>query len=200
MRVQWLALAVALIVLAGTLVAWALSRAANRVQVVAVSQTVRAGDVITLDDLIVTDVAIDSDVHGLVPSASLPNLAGRVATIDLAPGTLLSSGMWAEDAELQANERTVGAVLAAGRYPSGFVHGTAAWAIDVRADAPDQAPIIVRVVDVDLDATGSLTVTLAVPAESAVEVASLAATDMLALVGVPAAPLATPMADTAVAP
>jgi hypothetical protein len=212
-RVQWLALAAALVVLAGTVVAWALSRAAERVQVVSVAQPVPAGDIITLGDLTISEFALDDGVRGLVPAESIANLTGRVATIDLAPGMLLSTGMWADDVELGADERTVGAVLAAGRYPTGLAHGTSAWAIDVRptaiVTAPDGAadaspageagaatdaggpstdaggPIVVRVLDVEVDQSGELRVTLAVPASSAVDVASLAATDRLALAGIP---------------
>ena len=200
-RTQWLALAAALVVLAGTVVAWALSLAAERVPVVSVAQPVQAGDVITAEDLTTSEVAIDDSVRGLVPAASLANLAGRVAAIDLTPGMLVSSGMWTDDAELGPDERTVGAVLAAGRYPSGLAHGSAAWAIDVRAGsatrsegetgsepasvATTAAPIVVRVLDVATDPDGSIIVTLAVPAASAVEIASLAATNTLALAGIP---------------
>jgi len=199
-RVQWLALAAALIVLAGTVVAWALSRAAERVPVVSVARPVQAGDVLTVDDFTISEVAIDADVRGLVPATSLPNLAGRVAAIDLSPGMLVSTGMWAEDPELRSDERTIGAVLRAGRFPSGLVHGTTAWAIDVRSSGSaassgktDDAtsgllgePITVRVLDAEVDETGDLHVTLAVPASAAVQIASWAATDTLALAGVPA--------------
>ena len=178
MRVQWLALAAALVVLAGTLVAWALSRAAERVQVVSVAQPVQAGDVIDASDLRISEVAIDADVSGLVPATSLDRLAGRVATIDLAPGVLVSAGMWADDRELLPSERTVGAVLGAGRYPSGLAHGSSAWAIDVRDSSSRAAadggaaepapPIVVRVLDAEVDDSGALRVTLAVADASAV--------------------------------
>ena len=65
-RTQWMALGGALVVLAGVLVAWALSRAADRVQVVQVAQQVQAGQVITADDLTVTGIAYDTQLQGLV--------------------------------------------------------------------------------------------------------------------------------------
>ena len=93
-RTQWLALGAALVVLSGVLVAWALTKAADRVQVVQVAQSVSAGDVLEAADLSVTGIAFDDEVQGLVPAASLQALVGRVAAIDLAPGALLSVGMW----------------------------------------------------------------------------------------------------------
>lgn len=197
-RIQWLVLAAALVVLAGTLVAWALGRAAERVTVVSVSRPVAAGDVIEPGDLGITDVAVDADITGLIAAESLPRLAGRVATIALEPGMLLTAGMWAEDTELAADERTVGAVLAAGRYPSGIVHGSVTLTVDVRDSSATAVPAVatatqpgavgplVRVLEATTDESGDLHVTLAVPLADAERIARLAATDSLAIVGVPA--------------
>ncbi len=130
-------LAAAFTVLAGLLVAWALDRAADRVQVVGVARAVPAGTVITADDLTVTAIAFDTAVTGLVPARSLDALVGRVATIDLAPGALLTVGMWADGSELAADERTVGAVLEPGTHPAGLAAGSAALAVPLRpGDAP----------------------------------------------------------------
>ena len=201
MRIQWLVLAAALVVLAGTLVAWALGRAAERVTVVSVSRPVAAGDVIEPGDLGITDVAVDADITGLIAAESLPRLAGRVATIALEPGMLLTAGMWAEDTELAADERTVGAVLAAGRYPSGIVHGSVTLTVDVRDSSATAVPAVpavatatqpgavgplVRVLEATTDESGDLHVTLAVPLADAERIARLAATDSLAIIGVPA--------------
>ena len=113
-RTQWLALGAALVVLASVLVGWALTQAADRVQVVQVAQSVRAGDVIAAADLSVADVAFDGQVQGLVPVASLDALVGRIATIDLQPGTLMQVGMWSDVPQLAKGEEAVGALLAAG--------------------------------------------------------------------------------------
>ncbi|MGE0000361.1 MAG: SAF domain-containing protein, partial [Ilumatobacteraceae bacterium] len=130
-RVQWLVLAVALMVLAGVLVAWALTRAADRVTVVTVARPVPAGTVIQTADLTTAQIAFDGEVNGLVPAASLDALAGRVATVDLQPGTLISAGMWADGTELAADERTVGAVLEPGRFPAGLAQGATAVAVSL---------------------------------------------------------------------
>ena len=186
-RTQWLALAAALVVLAGVLVAWALSNAADRVQVVRVTQAVSAGEVISAADLTVVGVAFDAEVQGLVPAASLDALVGRVAAVDLEPGVLLVAGMWRDAPETLVGEEAVGAVLRAGRFPLGLARGDVALAAPVDAAAAAVAePVSVRVIDVQVGVDGELSVTLAVAADSAVAVAQLAATDQLLLVGQPA--------------
>jgi len=208
-----LVLAAALTVLAGVLVAWSLDRAADRVDVVSVARHVSAGTVIQPGDLTTTAIAFDTPVFGLAPAASLDALMGRVATVDLDPGVLLSTGMWADGSELGADERTVGALLDAGTYPGGIAPGTSALAVSVHggeggeggeggdsgevgdvardggaADGADgSADVMVRVLDAEVDARGALRVTLAVPSADAPRIARLAATDGLVLVGVPAA-------------
>lgn len=181
-RTQWLALGAALVVLASVLVGWALTQAANRVQVVQVAQAVRAGDVIEAADLGVTEVAFDGQVRGLVPVASLDALVGRVASIDLDAGTLMQSGMWSEAPQLATGEEAVGALLAVGRYPDGLARGHLAIAAPIDP-ASTTAPTIVRVIAVQTEANGDLLVTLAVAKADSVGVAQLAATNQLLLVG-----------------
>lgn len=183
-RTQWLALSAALVVLAGVLVAWALSNAADRVQVVQVAQTVQAVDVIDAADLTVAGVAFDAEVNGLVPADSLAALVGRVAAIDLQPGALLQVGMWRDAPQLAAGEEAVGALLNAGRFPTGLARGDLAIAAPVDAAAVG-ITVAVRVIDAELGADGDLSVTLAVPADQSIAVAQLAATDRLLLVGQP---------------
>ena len=193
-RSQWLVLAAALTVLAGILVAWALTRAADRVSVVSVTRPVAAGTVIQLDDLGVTAIAFDGNVQGLAPASSLDQLVGRVATIDLRPGSLLSVGMWADATGLSAGERTVGAVLDAGRFPVGLAQGSSAIALSIDGEA---AGVTVRVIDADSTDSGELRITLAVPQADAAHIAQLAATDQLVMIGLPAATQTEPVAPVA---
>lgn len=183
-RTQWLVFAAALTVLAGTLVAWGLGRAAARVEVVSIARPVAAGSTLSADDLTLSAIAVDGTVRGLVPAGSLERLIGRVAAIDLEPGTLLMVGMWTDGTQLRADEQTVGAVLEAGHFPSGMAPGGSALAV-ATDDALDVA-VPVRLLDATVDETGKLHVTLATPADRAVEVARLAALDALVLVGLPA--------------
>jgi len=186
LRTQWLALGAALVVLAGVLVAWALTRAADRVQVVQFAQSVKAGDVIQADDLTLTGVAYDGAVQGLVPEASLDALLGRVAAVDIPAGSLVQGGMWRDAPALTTGEQAVGALLKVGTFPTGLTRGDAAIAAPTDPTS-ESAPIPVRLIDAQFDADGSFAVTLAVPAESAVVVAQLAANEQLLLVGQPTA-------------
>jgi hypothetical protein len=204
-RTQWLVLAAALTVLAGMLVAWGLTRAADRVAVVSVARAVAAGSVLTEADLTTTAIAFDGSAPGLVPAASLSELVGRAATIDLQPGSLLTMGMWADAAALSPTERTVGAVLKPGRHPVGLTQGMSALALpleDPVADpslnpALDPAGVVVRVLDAQVTESGGLSVTLAVADTDATRIARLGATDQLVLIGLPAPqPAATPAAAT----
>ncbi|MEN9645177.1 MAG: hypothetical protein RL238_1846 [Actinomycetota bacterium] len=181
-RTQWLALGGALVVLAGVVVAWALSSAADRVQVVKVVQEVPAGQPIPVEALAVTGVAYDAGVDGLVPSASLADLSGRIAAIDLRPGALVQTGMWRDTPALYAGEQRVGVVLRAGRLPADLGQGDTAVAAAVDAADPF-VPAGVRVLDAVPGTDGTTALTLAVPEADAVAVARLAANDLLVLVG-----------------
>lgn len=181
-RTQWLALGAALVVLAAVLVGWALTQAADRVPVVQVAQRVNAGDAITAADLTFADVAFDGEVKGLVPASSREALIGRIAAIDLQPGTLLQVGMWSDAPELGAGEEAVGALLPPGRFPAGLARGDLAIAASVDA-AFTSAPAVVRVIAVESHGNGDLLITLAVAADHSVAVAQLAATNQLVLVG-----------------
>lgn len=181
-RTQWLALGAALVVLAGVLVAWGLSQAAARVEVVQVARPVAAGQPLTADDLTVTGVAYDSGVSGLVPASSLDRLVGRVAAVDLQRGALVQVGMWSDEPALLDGEDRVGAVLAAGNFPAGLHRGDVAVAAGIDSTT-ETVPVLVRVLDTAEGADGQLLVTLAVPSDRSIEVAQLAATDRLLLVG-----------------
>lgn len=189
-RTQWMALGGALVVLAGVLVAWALSSAADRVQVVRVVQEVPAGQPIPTEALATTGVAYDAGIDGLVPSASLADLAGRIAAIDLRPGVLVQTGMWRDTPALLTGEQRVGVVLRAGRLPAGLGQGDRAVAAAVDAADPF-VPASVRVLDAVPGADGTTSLTLAVATSDAVDVARLAANDLLVLVGdAPTSPVA----------
>lgn len=181
-RTQWMALGGAMVVLAGVLVAWALSRAADRVQVVQIAQAVPAGQIITVDDLTVTGIAYDAPLQGLVPAVSLAELDGRVAAIDLQPGALLQAGMWRGEPVMAPGEQRVGAVLSPGRLPEGLAQGDTAWAAAIDPADPTP-PVAVRVLTAAVTPDGATALTLAVSSESSVVVARLAAAEQLVLVG-----------------
>ena len=201
-----MALGAALVVLAGVVVAWAVGSAGRRVMVVQVAQQVAAGDTLDAGDLMLTGVAFDPGVEGLVPASSLDALIGRVASIDLQPGVLLQRGMWRDGVVLRDGERAVGAVLEAGRFPLGLGVGATVLAVSLAdlstvaddaalsASRPDASlddrpalPVSMRVVDAVVLDDGAVSFSFAVPLERAVLVAQLAATDQLVVVGTLAA-------------
>jgi hypothetical protein len=208
-RTQWIVASAALVVLAATLVTWALGEASGRTDVVVAARPIEAGTVFSADDLTVAAVAVDGTVSGLVPAGSAERLVGRVAAVDLAAGSLVIAGTWADDAGLAAGEHAVGAVLEAGRFPETMVIGSSGLAVSIevaastvvtsldgqvtgqvggeRDDPSTATPVTeVRVLDIDIDDQGTGRVELAVPAADAVRIARLAATDQLVLVGLPA--------------
>lgn len=181
-RSVWLVLTAALVVLAATVVAWALSRAADRVAVVGVGRPISVGEVFAADDLEIRQVAVDGGAVGLVPAASMGSLVGRRAALDLEAGMLVSAGMWADEGGLGAQERSVGVVVRAGRFPGGLAPQHDALVIDL---ATDGAPIPVRVLDIETSMQRDIAVTLAVPAEMAAVIARSAAADAIAVIGTP---------------
>jgi len=180
---QWALLGAACVVLAGVLVAWGLRAAGDRVSVVTVVRPVSAGQELDVDDLGLVDVAYDGPVEGLVPASALSRLAGKVASIDLQPGSLMTVGMWLDTPSVPRDHERVGAVLAAGRFPSDLAPGDRATVASLDASTL-LAPVTVQVLAVlpDADGAGGVSLTLAVPSTSALQVAQWAATDQIVLV------------------
>jgi hypothetical protein len=152
------------------------------VQVVQIAQEVRAGEIISADDLVLAGVAHDGTVAALVPAAAAETAIGKVASIDLQPGALLQSGMWRDAPTLGAGEQRVGVVLQPGRFPDDLGRGDTAVAAPLDPADP-LVPVGVRVLDVAVTPEGATTLTLAVPGAAAVSVARLGAAEQLVLVG-----------------
>lgn len=97
-------------------VLWHLS-AVDKSPALAVVGTIERGDVIAADDLRVVYVASDDAVARL-DEAQMSQVVGRVAAVDLAPGTLISRSLVAERPTVAANEGVVGMALEPGAYPA----------------------------------------------------------------------------------
>lgn len=96
-------------------VLWHLSTI-DRSPALAVVGTVERGDVISADDLRVVYVSSDEAVARLSES-QMSEVVGRVALVDLAPGTLLTRSVVADRPTLQQGEGIVGLSLDPGGYP-----------------------------------------------------------------------------------
>lgn len=97
-------------------VLWHLS-AVDKSPALAVVGTVERGDVIAADDLRVVYAASDDSVARL-DEAQMSQVVGRVAAVDLAPGTLISRSLVAERPTVAADEGVVGLALEPGGYPA----------------------------------------------------------------------------------
>lgn len=119
-------------------VLWHLS-AVDKVPALATSTRVERGDVIEADDVHVVYVSSDDDLARL-DSSQMNRVVGRVAVVDLAEGTLLTSSAVAEANAMNSGDGVVGLALDPGAYPA-------------RGLAPGDKVNVVRAADVaDLDA------------------------------------------------
>lgn len=97
-------------------VLWHLN-ATTKVPALAVSTEVRRGEVIESSDLRVIYLASD-DMVARLTAADSTSVVGRVALVDLAPGTIVTSALVADAAALGEGEGVVGLALEPGQYPS----------------------------------------------------------------------------------
>lgn len=99
------------------------SQAGDRSPVLAMARTVRAGTVITAEDLTVARVSADSKVQPL-PSSARSQVVGRTANYTLVAGTLLTKGQLGERTDPGPDESVVGILLKGGRVaPEGLRAG-----------------------------------------------------------------------------
>jgi hypothetical protein len=95
-------------------VLWHLS-ATSKVPAVAISDGVERGNVIEAGDLRTVYVASDETLVRITdPSA----VVGKVALVDLAPGTILGPTVVADGTALEAGDGVVGLALDPGQYPA----------------------------------------------------------------------------------
>lgn len=97
-------------------VLWHLS-AVDKSPALAVVRAVERGDTIGAEDVHVVYVSSDDAVARLDES-QLDRVVDRVALVDLAPGTLLTTSVVAEHPALAAGEGVVGLALEPGAYPT----------------------------------------------------------------------------------
>jgi hypothetical protein len=89
----------------------------SKVPALAVTNAVARGDVIAASDLRIVYVASDDQLARMTAAESA-TVVGRVALVDLAPGTLLTPAVVADAAALKAGDGVAGLALDAGQYPA----------------------------------------------------------------------------------
>lgn len=111
------ALLAALLMVGGGLGGLVLFRQYNqRTPAVVLTQPVNHGQILTRDQLAITEVALDQNVATVTV---LSDAVGRIAAHDLAPGELVSpNDLIGEDRLVTASESVVGLLLEPGQYPT----------------------------------------------------------------------------------
>lgn len=185
----------ALVALGGLAASGLVTRAGDRVEVLAVARTVPVGQTINAADVTVARVPADP-VLAPVPAAQRDRVVGRVAAVELRPGTLLTADEVTDTAVPGAGEQLVGVAARPGQLPArGLRPGDQVLAVPVPGDqarADETAagagePVSGRVVQVGPpDGEGVVTVDLLVGQDTGARLAGLASTGRLALVLLPA--------------
>jgi hypothetical protein len=116
---QW-AGAVLFVVMSVLLAGWFWQQRDDRVAVLAVTDSVAAGEVITARDLEVIEV---SGVKGAIGSADSDRVIGSRAAVGLVDGQVLTRAMVTTDPIPGPGERVVGLQLDATRVPTGILPG-----------------------------------------------------------------------------
>ena len=172
--------------------------AGNRVEVLAVARDVPVGQTIAAGDLTVARVAADPALQP-VRASERGRVVGRVAAVELRPGSLLTAGELTDTAVPGPGEQVVGVAASPGQLPArGLRPGDRILLVPVPGDAAgaggvsgaaDGAAVPVgeslpaRVMQVcAADANGRSTVDVLVSREVGPRVAALASTGRVALV------------------
>jgi hypothetical protein len=160
----------------------------DTVPVVAVAQPVARGEIVEAGDLVVADI-VDDPVLDAVPGARLESLVGLRATVDLAPGGILTEGAVTDTVLPGPGESLVGLALTRAQLPveqlvAGdrvLVVATPRTGDDPPVSAPDTVGAVVQSVLVVED-TGEFVVDVLLPEGDAPRLAAIAATGRLAVV------------------
>lgn len=109
-----------LILLGGLLVMLALPAYAHRSDVLVITRTVKAGQVITSGDVGTAKVSAGSEVS-TVSANDRGSVVGKAATTTLSKGSLLSSSLVTDQRGFTGNQVVVGLPLKVGQMPAGGV-------------------------------------------------------------------------------
>lgn len=108
--------AVVTMLVCGLIATLLVSHAAHRESVIGVSKTVAAGHTITRDDLVAMQIA---GLEGTYRVDQVQQVVGKVAAVDLVPGSALTSRMVTTESVPGAGRASVGLSLTAAQMPTG---------------------------------------------------------------------------------
>ena len=194
-RMSWVALGLLVLVGFGLLGAVTVARVAARQPVLALAEPIDRGEELTATHLVVVDVGTE-DAVALVPAGDRDALLGLTATAALEAGTLVTPAQFADGPTVAAGLSVVGLALQPGEYPTVTMRpGDRVTVVRTPAATPaaqgaDQPATLVEAAEVFAvetlsETAGTLMVSIVVPGEVVLDVASAAADGRvrLALVG-----------------
>ena len=168
---------------------WA-STVGHRTQVLVLSRAVPAGSVIQAADLTTAGVAADHQVSAIPASAEAQEV-GKVARVDLVPGSLLERSEVGTGPAIPAEASVVGLDLKGGAFPAEMAAGST---VEVVSTPPQSATVTAgtvlaqsaTVLSMASDPNGAGTlISVAVPVGEASSVASAGASGGISLVMIP---------------
>jgi len=116
-RLPEIALGLLIIAVFGLASLWWFTSATEKVEVLALANSVERGEVLELEDLVVVSINTD-DVLATIDKFGAAQIVGRVALTDLATGTLITPSQFAADDAIELGEGVVGLELDAGQVPA----------------------------------------------------------------------------------
>lgn len=116
-RLPEVALGLLIVAVFGLASLWWFTSATEKIEVLALANTVGRGDVLEVEDLVVVSINTD-DVLATIDRFGANRIVGRVALTDMATGTLVTLSQFAADDALEVGEGVVGLELDAGEMPT----------------------------------------------------------------------------------
>lgn len=183
---------VAMAALGALAVMWLVSSAGHRTEVVSMARDVNYGSTIVAEDLTTTSVSVEPTVR-LVPADEAATLMGKVASTNLARGSLVTPTDVTQAGVVGSDEVLVPLPLSSDRVPAGgLAAGDRLLVVDAPPQGADPVPgaptsFEARVVRVGPpDVNGLVVVDVVTPADDGPKLATRAATGRFAIVVEPA--------------
>lgn len=179
------ALAVLLIVGGALLAGLLANQMDQRVQVLAAGDTIRAGEVITKEDLM--SASVSSDLRTLIRADQIDQVVGRTARVEVSKGQLPDTSQIATTPMPGGDKQVVGISVASGRFPAGGLgSGDVVNVVDVgtQSVSVDDAQVLKAVPSsgTDNDWTSGAVISLIVDKKDAAKLASASANGTIAVV------------------